>query len=295
VAREELDRVVGPDRLPAMDDDLPFIRCCVKETLRWMPTTILGVQHAVIRDDEYMCYKIPKGAAIMLNVWCVVNQPTSHSPLFLFLSIPNTLDHRVLGVQKRNQEDEPPPFHFTGEPSSLPITNTSLSSSRTINTDPKRHAHPRVFDPSRCMAGNTQTAAEATVVADPSKRDHFTFGAGRRVYQGMHIAEWSLFLAIARLLWGFEFGRAVVAPGGGRRDEEVVPDADDLAPGFLVQPWPFPARIAPRTAAHARLIRNASAGCQDLLDEGLQWKEIPEGMPFSTLAGGEEEDEKGYD
>lgn len=70
-AQEEIDRVVGPDRLPNVDDypNLDYIRCCVKETLRWMPTVIMGVPHAVTKDDEYNGWKIPKGATIINNVW----------------------------------------------------------------------------------------------------------------------------------------------------------------------------------------------------------------------------------
>jgi|SRR5579862_4574661 len=43
-AQEELDRVVGPDRLPTFDDEerLPYIRAMVKETLRWRPVAVLG-------------------------------------------------------------------------------------------------------------------------------------------------------------------------------------------------------------------------------------------------------------
>lgn len=69
-AQAELDRVCG-DRLPDLNDlpELPYIRGCMKESMRWMPTGILGVPHAVTRDDEYMGYKIPKGAAVMWNVW----------------------------------------------------------------------------------------------------------------------------------------------------------------------------------------------------------------------------------
>jgi cytochrome P450 len=69
-AQAELDRVCG-DRLPTMEDemDLQYIRGIVKESMRWMPTDILGIPHAVIKDDEYMGYKIPKGAAIIGNVW----------------------------------------------------------------------------------------------------------------------------------------------------------------------------------------------------------------------------------
>jgi cytochrome P450 len=43
-AQEELDWVVGPDRLPTFDDEerLPYIRAMVKETLRWRPVAVLG-------------------------------------------------------------------------------------------------------------------------------------------------------------------------------------------------------------------------------------------------------------
>jgi cytochrome P450 len=69
-AQDEIDRVCG-DRLPIMEDekDMQYIRGCVKETMRWMPTPILGMPHAVIRDDTYMGYRIPKGASVIWNVW----------------------------------------------------------------------------------------------------------------------------------------------------------------------------------------------------------------------------------
>lgn len=66
-AQLELDNLCGTDRLPNIEDwdSLPYTRACVKETLRWMPTAILGMPHSVIQDDEYMGYKIPKGAGVM--------------------------------------------------------------------------------------------------------------------------------------------------------------------------------------------------------------------------------------
>lgn len=69
-AQEEIDRVCG-DRLPDLNDlpDLPYIRACMKESLRWMPGVPLGTPHAATQDDEYMGYRIPKKATIILNVW----------------------------------------------------------------------------------------------------------------------------------------------------------------------------------------------------------------------------------
>jgi cytochrome P450 len=79
-AQAVLDRVCGPTRLPTMDDEgeLQYIRACVKETLRWFPTDVLGIPHAVIQDDEYMGYRIPKGAGIIWNVWAVNKDPARY-------------------------------------------------------------------------------------------------------------------------------------------------------------------------------------------------------------------------
>lgn len=71
-AQEEIDLVCG-DRLPDLNDvrELPYIRACMKESLRWMPGVPLGVPHAATQDNEYMGYLIPKKATIILNVWYV--------------------------------------------------------------------------------------------------------------------------------------------------------------------------------------------------------------------------------
>lgn len=43
-AREEMDRVVGTERLPSMADrpNLPYLECIHLETLRWSPVTPLS-------------------------------------------------------------------------------------------------------------------------------------------------------------------------------------------------------------------------------------------------------------
>ncbi|KAI0151250.1 cytochrome P450 [Pestalotiopsis sp. NC0098] len=210
--RAEIDRVCG-DRIPDLNDlsDLPYVRGCMKESLRWMPTDVLGVPHAAIQDDEYMGYKIPRGAGVMWNVWAVAN-------------------------------------------------------------DPARHPDPRRFDPTR-WAGDAQTSAQAATNADASRRDHFVFGAGRRLCQGMHIADRSLFLAISRLLWAFDFRRAVGGDG-----QEIVPDMADLIDGTFVQPRAFRADIRPRSAFKAECVRREWAAMRELLDDELQWKSVPEGL-----------------
>ena len=66
-AQEEIDRVIGSDRLPDFSDydNLVYVQDVIMETLRWMPIAPIGVPHSLARDDEYRCILIPKGAIII--------------------------------------------------------------------------------------------------------------------------------------------------------------------------------------------------------------------------------------
>jgi cytochrome P450 len=70
-AQEELDEVIGRDRLPEFSDreSLPYVNAIVKEVLRWYPNTPLGIPHATTEEDDYKGMRIPKGSLIIMNVW----------------------------------------------------------------------------------------------------------------------------------------------------------------------------------------------------------------------------------
>ncbi|QRV77605.1 cytochrome P450 family protein [Ceratobasidium sp. AG-Ba] len=76
-AQEELDAIVGSNRLPNMQDmnHLPYIRCIVKEVLRWIPAVPLGIPHASIDEDVYRGYRIPAGSIVMGNAWAITRNP----------------------------------------------------------------------------------------------------------------------------------------------------------------------------------------------------------------------------
>ncbi|KAF9872978.1 cytochrome P450 [Colletotrichum karsti] len=71
-AQEELDRVVGRDRLPTFDDldKLEYVRAIASETLRWRPVAVLGgTPHASTADYVYKGMFIPKGSTIIAPLW----------------------------------------------------------------------------------------------------------------------------------------------------------------------------------------------------------------------------------
>ncbi|KAH6625117.1 cytochrome P450 [Boeremia exigua] len=219
-AQEEIDRIVGPHRLPTMEDSptLPYIRAIVKESIRWMPTAVLAIPHSTTQTDSYRGYTIPAGATVLCNVWA-------------------------------------------------------------LHMDPERNPDPRVFNPGR-FANDARTEFESAT-GEPTTRNNYIFGAGRRLCQGMHIAERSLFLAAARLLWAFEFQRVVDCQTGMLKP---LPDVDELVGGLTVQPAPFEVGIVPRSEDRAVLIREAWREQEESMLDGVtkQWRKVPEGMAFST-------------
>jgi len=81
-AFEHLDRVVGPDRLPTLQDyeQLPYIQACVKETMRWRPLTPAGIPHRLREDDIYEGYFIPKDTICIPNTWALNHDTDVYGP-----------------------------------------------------------------------------------------------------------------------------------------------------------------------------------------------------------------------
>jgi len=179
----ELDTVIGPGRMPTLDDmpQLPYVRACVKESLRWLPAAILGAfPHATSEDDVYMDHRIPKDALLLLNTW-------------------------------------------------------------TIHRDESRYPNPAAFIPERYL-NDSSSSAESASRTDVSQRDHFGFGAGRRICPGMNVADRSMLLGIARIFWAFD-----VRGKKGIDGKVKMPVQDDFVPGFVAIPKSFDVEVSPRS------------------------------------------------
>ncbi|TVY25635.1 Cytochrome P450 monooxygenase [Lachnellula hyalina] len=188
-AQEELDRVIGSERMPDFEDEkqLPYIRSMIKETLRWRAVNKFGMTHATSEDDWYEGHFIPKGTVAVLNWWA-------------------------------------------------------------IHMDPELHENPAEYQPERYLK-KSLPAADYINSNDPYERDHFTYGAGRRVCPGVHVAERSLFIGVARTLWGFNISKVKGANG------DFIEPETGMVRGFLSVPKPFECEINPRSAKHAKIIR----------------------------------------
>lgn len=91
---------------------------------------------------------------------------------------------------------------------------------------------PREFRPER---HNPDTSIfEASNSATPSERGQWSFGSGRRMCPGMHVANNTLLLSIARILWTFNIHRAKDEYGN-----VISIDRDAMVGGLAAAPAPF--------------------------------------------------------
>ncbi|KAF8335162.1 cytochrome P450 [Amanita rubescens] len=74
-AQDEIDRVVGKDRLPSIDDqdELVYVGALIKEVLRFAPVAPLGLAHRAMEEDVYMGYRIPQDATVITNIWAIAH------------------------------------------------------------------------------------------------------------------------------------------------------------------------------------------------------------------------------
>lgn len=106
----------------------------------------------------------------------------------------------------------------------LPKGTVIIINAWGLHNDEERFPNPERFDPDH-FAGCTTVATELANGAWET-RDHYGYGAGRRFCPGAHLAERNLFLAMSKLLWGFE-----IKPGKQKPDTDAV---TGYCEGFLV-------------------------------------------------------------
>ncbi|KAG5991739.1 hypothetical protein E4U52_003373 [Claviceps spartinae] len=85
-AQQEIDEVVGGDRLPEFQDrdHLPYVNALVKETYRWMPVVPVGTTHVTEEEMVFSGYRIPKGAFLLPSIWWFTHDPEKYADPSVF-------------------------------------------------------------------------------------------------------------------------------------------------------------------------------------------------------------------
>lgn len=123
------------------------------------------------------------------------------------------------------------------------------------------------FNPARFL-NHPLSAAASAAHPDPLMRDHLTYGGGRRICGGIHVAERSLFLVLSRLLWGFDLGLAKDENGN---DIPIDFTLGGVMPGATSVPKRYKCSIKVRSSKREAILRGE---WEQAKRDGIQFDEI---------------------
>ncbi|KAL1900977.1 hypothetical protein Sste5346_002040 [Sporothrix stenoceras] len=140
----------------------------------------------------------------------------------------------------------------------IPKDATVVIPSYAIHRAERFHySNPTVFDPRR-FVNHPRLASDYAGSPDFNKRDHYGYGAGRRICPGMHLAERTQWRAVAKLLWAFD----IELPTDPKTGAAIVPDPEAYHEGIAHTPKPYSVIFKPRSPARAAAIRREAKATQ---------------------------------
>ncbi|KAF8917165.1 cytochrome P450 [Mucidula mucida] len=124
----------------------------------------------------------------------------------------------------------------------IPKGSVVLLNTWAMMHDEETYPNPAVYNPDRYLGEHPQPHPTAMGV----------WGFGRRICPGRYLAMDTAFIAIASLLWAFEFKKARDENG-----EEIVPDDTAYTDVFIMHPLPFQCDIVPRFVGVEELLHES--------------------------------------
>ncbi|KAG5642591.1 hypothetical protein DXG03_002515 [Asterophora parasitica] len=143
-----------------------------------------------------------------------------------------------LGVPHRSLEDDVYRGMF------IPKGSVIFANTRGMTLDEDVYANPRAFNPSRYLPkpeGNSE----------PHPNGPFGFGRRHVICPGRHLADASIWIAIASILAAVKISKAIDEDG-----KEITPEIS-ISCGITNSPHPFKCRIRPRSEQAKELIIHA--------------------------------------
>ncbi|KAF8555883.1 cytochrome P450 [Imleria badia] len=168
--QEELDEVVGRDRVPTFGDRdmLPQLHAFILEALRWRPLAPIGIAHRAMKDIIWGGQCIPAGATVIGCHWAIAR-------------------------------------------------------------DPEVFPDPEMFNPGRWLTEDGRIR---------TNMHFYTYGFGRRICPGQHVADRSIYMNLALLLWSFRILQRPEAP--------IDLGPDGFRDTIAFHPKPFEVEFVPR-------------------------------------------------
>jgi len=149
----------------------------------------------------------------------------------------------------------------------IPSGTTVLGNSWAINLNEEYYPNPHHFDPTRfldeALAERSKAPTPLTGKPHPAKSGHSSFGWGRRICPGANLAENSLYIALAKILWAFN-----IHPKEGIRYDTFA-----YTEGFNIRPQKFECEIRVRSEAHRRVLMEDLKAAENVLEKFTPFQE----------------------
>jgi cytochrome P450 len=162
----------------------------------------------------------------------------------------------------------------------IPKGTTILSNSWAINLNSAYYPNPHHFNPLRFLSvdpkalsylpePSTEDLSETSPLrSHPAKEGHSSFGWGRRICPGAGLAHNSLFIALARLLWAFDF-TPVREDNGAEREYDTFA----YTQGFNIRPKSFECEINVRSEERREVLKAELKSAKRVMSRFAPFKE----------------------
>ncbi|XP_024947074.1 probable cytochrome P450 304a1 isoform X2 [Cephus cinctus] len=151
--QDEIDSIVGPDRLPILEDRkmLPYTEATIRELLRYETSTPLGVPHVATENTLFCGYSVPANTIMLTNLAAMHHEPelwgdpyrfrperflNANGELYKDPSLPFSAGHRVCAGETFSRflfflifsalMQNYDPLFVPGEPSALDDNHSGL-------------------------------------------------------------------------------------------------------------------------------------------------------------------------
>ena len=126
------------------------------------------------------------------------------------------------------------------------------------------YENPEEYDPDRYIH-HPRLAMDYAGSPDYMNRDHYTYGAGKRICPGIHLAERTQWRITARLIWAFNIEPGLDEATGLPIELDTSDDA--FEEGLLAHAKPYKVRFLPRSEKHVEIIRKEYRNIESFLEK----------------------------
>ncbi|KAK1522872.1 cytochrome P450 2D18 [Colletotrichum paranaense] len=136
----------------------------------------------------------------------------------------------------------------------IPAGSSIFIPAYALNHNSDLSPDPFTYNPDRYIPVADKLAPELAASPNYEERDHYSYGAGRRMCVGLHLAERSQWRMVAQILWAFKIEPAIGSDG---KEVELDSSPEGYIEGLLHTPKKYKVKFVPRSEKHVEVIRQS--------------------------------------